>query len=75
MAVLDKAIQIYRRPTPGGGVALDPTGRLPPSVPVCSLRMLTADPAAALNGEFWFRTDQVKLCVKTSAGVVRVTLA
>lgn len=58
-------------PRPGQGVALTPSGVLPPSAAATGLRMLASDPAAPLVGEFWFRTDLLKMSVQTASGVKR----
>ena len=58
-------------PSPGQGVALTPSGVLPVSAAATGIRMLAADPANPLVGEFWYRTDLDKVSVKTASGVKR----
>lgn len=58
-------------PSPGQGVALTAGGVLPPSAAATGIRMLAADPANPLIGEFWYRVDLDKVSVKTAAGVKR----
>lgn len=57
--------------TAGAGVTLDVNGHIPPSAAATALRMLGSDPAGALTGEFWYRTDLDKLSVQTAVGVKR----
>lgn len=68
-------IMTASRGTPGKGLALDSRAQLPVGVPACSLRLLTADPVGARNGEFWFRTDTLAFCVMTGGAVKRATLS
>lgn len=74
-ATLGTAPTVSSTPSAGQGVALTPSGVLPPSAAATGLRMRASDPASPLIGEFWFRTDTLQFCVKTAAGVKRVTLA
>jgi hypothetical protein len=69
--LLGAAQLVSSTPSPGQGVALTAVGVLPPSAAATGLRMLTADPASPLTGEFWYRTDLDKLCQKTATGVKR----
>lgn len=76
IAEIRQKLGVSAAPAAGKGVALDAQGRVPAGVSVCSLRMLTADPGSPRVGEFWYRTDQSKLCVQHDAATVkRVTLA
>jgi hypothetical protein len=69
--LLGTAPTVSSTPSPGQGVALTAAGVLPPSAAATGIRMLTADPAAPLIGEFWYRADLDKLSLKTAAGVKR----
>jgi hypothetical protein len=68
---LGTAPTVSSTPGPGQGVALTASGVLPPSAAATGIRMLTADPASPLTGEFWYRVDLDKLSVKTASGVKR----
>jgi hypothetical protein len=68
---LGGAPTVSSTPSFGQGVALTVSGVLPPSAAATGLRMLGADPANPLTGEFWYRTDLDKLSVKTATGVKR----
>lgn len=73
--LIGSAPTVSSTPGAGQGVALTESGVLPPSAAATGLRMLSADPASPLVGEFWYRTDTNQFCVQVSGSVKRVTLA
>lgn len=66
---------VSNTPRPGQGVALTLSGSLPVAAAATGIRMLSADPAAPLTGEFWYRVDTHAFCVKETGGIKRVTLS
>ena len=72
---LGSAPSVSSTPNPGQGVALTSSGTLPASAAATGIRMLSADPASPLTGEFWYRADTNQLCVHVAGATKRVTLA
>jgi hypothetical protein len=69
-------LSVTKQPTGGQSFSLTGAGNIPASVAALSLRVLTADPASPVVGEFWYRSDTSQLCVQHDASTVkRVTLA